>query len=574
LSYLIAVIPAAVSGLLMAFSRTLWAYATIAEVYTLNSLLIGLIILLMVHWRRDAATRVIETPAKPGIADDLAGQSAPPTPVPVSRQDRWLYAAALVFGLALGVHHVTVALILPGLGVFVLLTEGWRFFASRRLLYCALTSISGLGVYAYLPIAGSHSGVMNWGDPTSLQRIWWHLSAKQYQVFLIRGDLDKLLSQFLTFAGREFGPVWMPLALILALAGLAALFNRDRAIFGLIALMILADVAYGLSYEIAEDKDAYYLPAFIAVAIAAGYGADWLLRAAPALLPSQKNLALACAALLLAPAVALAGNIRFNDRSRYFIAHDYVDNITSTIRPDGMLLTLDWQVYSPMMYVRHVEQRRRDVVAIDVNLLRRSWYYEYIDREYPELIQEAKDKVDAFLEDLRAWDVDPDAYKNNVALNRRISSRFNDMILAFIASESRRSAVYVTIDVARGDDAQGGELTKLINASYQMVPQGLVFQLETDRQFHEPAQPQLVTRGLNDGTLYFEDDDVVKLKVLPAYLNMLTNRGHYLAAHGQYHDAVDAFAQALQLDLLFQPALQGRSQAETALKKAGASTNN
>src|SRR5262249_27244999 len=50
-------VPCIVTGLLLAFSRTLWAYATIAEVYTLNSLLILLIFLLMFRWRRTPPAR-------------------------------------------------------------------------------------------------------------------------------------------------------------------------------------------------------------------------------------------------------------------------------------------------------------------------------------------------------------------------------------------------------------------------------------------------------------------------------------------------------------------------------------
>src|SRR6266705_4458443 len=44
--------PALGAGLLMAFSRTLWSYATIAEVYTLNTLLILIVLFLMLRWRR------------------------------------------------------------------------------------------------------------------------------------------------------------------------------------------------------------------------------------------------------------------------------------------------------------------------------------------------------------------------------------------------------------------------------------------------------------------------------------------------------------------------------------------
>src|SRR5256884_688988 len=44
--------PAVGAGLLIAFSRTLWSYATITEVYTLNAFLVLLVFFLVVRWRR------------------------------------------------------------------------------------------------------------------------------------------------------------------------------------------------------------------------------------------------------------------------------------------------------------------------------------------------------------------------------------------------------------------------------------------------------------------------------------------------------------------------------------------
>src|SRR6266545_7166075 len=87
--------PAIGAGLLMAFCRTLWAYATITEVYTLNALLVLLVFFLVVQWRR----RIIETRTDSSVE--------------IATHDTWIYAAAFVFGLAMGVHHVTVALTLP-----------------------------------------------------------------------------------------------------------------------------------------------------------------------------------------------------------------------------------------------------------------------------------------------------------------------------------------------------------------------------------------------------------------------------------------------------------------------------
>jgi len=257
--------PAVGAGLLMAFSRTLWAYATITEVYTLNTLLVLLVFFLVVRWRR----RIIETRIDFSAA--------------VTTHDTWIYAAAFVFGLAMGVHHVTVALTLPAIAVVVYRTEGLKYFTSRRLLYAALISVGALIlVYSYLPWAASRSPAMNWGNPRSLQEIWWHITGRQYRVFFSFSPTT-MGAQFIEFcrmAFREFGFAWLPLALFLAVAGLASAYKRDRTAFWFLLLIVLADLAYALSYEIAEDKDAYYLPAFISIAIAAGLGIQWLIQRA------------------------------------------------------------------------------------------------------------------------------------------------------------------------------------------------------------------------------------------------------------------------------------------------------
>src|SRR6184192_2845998 len=255
--------PALGAGLLMAFSRTLWAYATIAEVYTLNALLILIILFLMLRWRRYI------------LADRLNTGPA------IRPHDKWLYGAALVFGLALGIHHVTVGLMLPALAVLVYRTQGLRFFTSRRLVYAALISIAALvAIYAYLPFAASRSPVINWGHPRSLQEIWGHLTGRQYQVyFSFKPEImGEQFAEFCRMTLREFGFPWFPLSLVLAFAGFADAFKRDRTTFWFLLTIVIADLAYALSYEIAEDKDAYYLPAFISIAIATGFGIRWLVQ--------------------------------------------------------------------------------------------------------------------------------------------------------------------------------------------------------------------------------------------------------------------------------------------------------
>jgi hypothetical protein len=556
---LLVLAPALGAGLLLGFSRTLWSYATIAEVYTLNTLLICVIFFLMLRWRRSimADRRRIGAPAenRHGAPADAA-------------HDVFLYAAALVFGLALGVHHVSVALILPALAVIVYRTESLRFFRSRRLLYAALISVAALvAIYTYLPLAAAHTPVINWGTPRSLQEIWWHVTGRQYRVFL--SFTPKMMGEqsleFFRLLLREFGFSWLPLPLVFAFAGFASLFKRDRTTFWFLLLVVVADLAYAFSYEIAEDKDAYYLPTFFAIAIAAGFGIRWSIQltVSKPLLIGRTYLIAVIAALLLV-AIEVTGNWPFNNRRHYFIAHDYVENLLSAIEPDGLLLTSDWQVASPMLYAQEVEQRRRDAKVVDINLLRRSWYFDYLRHAYPGLIERSRDKIDTFVANLKDWERDPQSFATSEALTQRINAAFEEMIRSIVTNENRVGPIYITRDVLL-TDAAGRQLSRWITQNYQLVPQGLVFNLASDRSFHDLPDVRLQTRGLADGTLRFEKDDVVNLKVLPVYTTMLINRGRYLAAFNQHERAAALFRQALALDPGLAAAQQGLAESTAKL---------
>jgi hypothetical protein len=525
--------PAVGAGLLIAFSHTLWSYATITEVYALNTLLILVIFFLMVRWRRSIVTDQNDSRAV------------------VTAHDRSLYVAAAVFGFALGVHHVTVGLTLPALAILVYRTQGLRFFASRRLLYAGLISIGALvAVYAYLPFAAARSPVINWGNPRSLQEIWWHITGRQYRVFLSFTP-ETMAVQFVEFGRmlfREFGPVWLPLPLLVAFAGFASVFKTDRTTFWFLFAIVIADVGYAVSYNIAEDKDAYYLPAFASIAIAAGFGVRWLVQLTVSKsTASARSYSLAAVAVLLTSATALAANWPFNNHRHYFIAHDYVENLLRTIEPNGLLLTQDWQVVSPMFYAQEVERFRRDAKIVDINLLRRSWYFNYLRHAYPGLAERSRDKIESFEAILKEWERDPAAFARSESLTQRISGAFFEMIRSIVTEEQKVAPVYIANDVLQANTTNS-EATKWITQSFRLVPQGLVFYLATDQGFHDSPEPHLETRGLTDGSLRFEKDDVVNVKVLPSYTSMLVNRGRYLALFNEHERAIRVFEEALRLN--------------------------
>src|SRR6266508_3081315 len=435
-----------------------------------------------------------------------------------------------------------------------------------RLLLAAPALVA---VYAYLPLAASRSPVINWGHPRSLQEIWWHITGRQYQVyFSFKPEImGEQFAEFCRMALREFGFPWLPLSLVLAFAGFVDVFKRDRTTFWFLLTIIIADLAYALSYEIAEDKDAYYLPTFISIAIAAGLGIRWMIRRAVSKpVPAGKLSVMAGTVVLLVCAITLAANWPFNNRRQYFIAHDYVENLLSTIAPNSLLLTLDWQVASPMLYAQEIEQRRRDVKVVDINLLRRSWYFDYLNRAYPGLVERSRDKIEAFVQNLKEWERDPGAFARSPMLTQRISATFLEMIQAMVTNESRVAPVYMTNDLLSSDSVNG-ELTRWLTQKYQLVPQGLVFNLADGQGFHDSPDVHLQIRGLADGTLRFAKGDPVNVKVIPVYTNMLINRGRYLALFGQHERAIAAFEQALALNPDLALARQGLAESTAKARR-------
>ena len=207
------------AGTFLLFARTLWAYATIAEVYALNTFLIAAIVWLILRWRR-------------------------------TRLARDLYLSATLFGLALGVHHVTVGLMLVGIAVFVVMTAGPRFLISREVLICAVLAIAALiAVYAYLPFAASRNAALNWGDPSNAKLTWQHVSGAQFRGF-IKSSPSAQAAVITTLITREFGPRAFPVAGLLAIGGLIAMARRDRALLMMTILGIAGCCAWMMVYPI------------------------------------------------------------------------------------------------------------------------------------------------------------------------------------------------------------------------------------------------------------------------------------------------------------------------------------
>ncbi len=287
------IVSAALGALALGLGRTVWGWATVAEVYTLTLAIAAAILLLVV------ASGGAEEPLRGSRgAEGIRGPGAPteygiprgrfavrntkcaarstyhaarstlhaPRPAPI-------ILAAFLFGLGLGGHLTSIALLAPAIAFWLTVRHGWRFWISKTALLAALALIGGAAIYLYLPARAAADPLLNWGRPDTWQRFWWHVTAKQYRVSLLSAPVWPQV----LFAARLWSTQFTPIGLGLLGIGAWRMARSQRALFVMLALIILCSTLYAWAYVIEDDGDAYYLPAFLAGAVWVAWarGAYW-----------------------------------------------------------------------------------------------------------------------------------------------------------------------------------------------------------------------------------------------------------------------------------------------------------
>jgi hypothetical protein len=368
------------AGLGLALTQIAWSIGTHADAHALHLALLAILFRALVAW---------EDRAK---ADDRAGADAPVADASRShaRGDRFLVASAVVFGLAVGNHSLSL-LLAPGIAIFVLVVDPRILRRPRLIAACAgALAVTVVLVFLELPLrAGPFRAAMVYGAPDTWNGFWYIALAEQFRESVAGplADLPAKVGDLVSRTASAFGPL---AALIpVAFAGTAFLRPSWALLTGTSALLTCAFTA---SYENAQI-DRYYLgPALmawtwlaifaagIAMTVGRAVGDGWPESpespaapgspAAPApreqVSPAPDPLiALGLAvALLLPTAFALPGRFARVDRSHDLGARDWVDRALLVMRPDAVIVSW-WSYSTPLWYAQHIEGRRSDVKIVD-----------------------------------------------------------------------------------------------------------------------------------------------------------------------------------------------------------------
>lgn len=484
------VVASTCATLLLAFSETYWSQAVSIEVYSLHVLFLSVVTLLFLKANEE-------------------------------RRNAWWLLFAFALGLAFA-NHMTTVLLAPGFLLFYFARQGFGGSAWKRIGSMVMPFLLGLSVYLYLPIRAVRAPAMNWGNTVTLEKFFWHLSGKQYRVWI---------TFFTDSAGRQFKyfrdglpEEFAYIGLIAALVGIVVLWRAHRMLALTTLLLFFTCLLYSINYDI-HDIDSYFLLSYFIVAIWAGCGLLFLVSLVAD--SSQVKAGAVYASTVIISLAPLASHYEKVNESENYIVEDYTRNMFASLQSNALVFSYQWDYWvSVSYYYQLVKRVRPDVVVVDKELLRRSWYLTELESRFPWLIQESRVQVEAFTRELYKFEHDQ---KYNPAI---IQARFEEIIASFIHRSLPNRPVYVTPEIEP-------EFTR----GLQRVPEGLAFRLFRDSVFHEP---HIVDYSFRSSRRAGKLEEVVTNLYTSSYIS----RGKYFHGVGRLTEAQQAF----QLAIRYNPA--------------------
>jgi len=472
---------AGAGALVLGFSFLVWAVAVDVEVYALTFVLVLLLWL--------------------GTESALRGG--------------YLLVLAYLTGLIL-TNHLSGTSAVLGAALSVVLSYRGRLM--RRIPGLALFFLLGVTPYLFLVLRARAGPLLAWGDPVDIERFWWHVTGKQYRVWMFSRSFAEVLGN----AGR--GAALLARSLLYVLVpvvfyGAVRLFRRRRNLaIGLAASFVLA-FGYTVDYSI-PDIESYYLPCLVVLAVFGMVGLDGLMsnvdrRMSNAGRFGVRHLRIVIRQLpWLTGVVALLANFRVAGKQGDYVAHDFAMNTLASAERRATIITDNWDFYAPAFYLQHVERVRPDVCLIDKELLRRSWYFGYLSRAYPLLVERSRAEIESYRQYLDQFE------HGRLRDAAEIQQRYIALLQSFLARSPERPA-YTTFDADAGSDASQ------MLAGATRAPVGLLFQIRSDTTLPEFDYRRLVVR-----TPRHEPDMPIKA-TLERYRYVLLHRLGALAIRGQ-----------------------------------------
>lgn len=477
------IISAISSVLIVAFSKTFWDQSTSVEVYSLQIFLIGLIIYVTLKTYFSSSNRIT---------------------------DWCLFGLVLALGFS---NHMTTLLILPFPAVLFFQKEKFTLPAFKKILLSLAAFIPALFIiYSYLPIRASQNPLMNWGNPVNLENFFRHVSGKQYHVWLFSSiDAAKShLADYLAGFPGESGYI----GLVAGIIGIFFSFKMNRIIFSALAITFIFAVLYPINYDIA-DLASYFITSYIIFSFFIAFG---FIKIISILKDKLKKEFTTFAFVIIISLLPLILNYADSNQSDIHIYEDYTRAILNKSDKYSILFSYQWDYFTAAAYYfQNVENYRKDVIVIDKELLRRSWYYNQLKRNHPDLFGKMETEVSNFLTAVKPFEQD------ELFDSGTIENCYQAVMTDLITTNIDKRSYYIGPELFE-NEIRRGEFA--LPPGYILVPDLFLFKVSKGNEYVPAPDPDFILRLPNKHNHYidFIENIVGSMLTYRAYYELKFNK--------------------------------------------------
>ncbi len=347
---------ASFAALSLATGRVFWSQCTASEVYSFDVLLLF------------ASMHALLTLAR--------------TPLRSPKAVRIGVLTGIVLGIWIGHRTLNVAFAPSLLWFFVTqLPPGeWRKRV-RAIGWLVLGAVLGLGLpLSYLILASRAQPYFDIGDPESLPRLWEVLRGAPYTRHLAGASNEQILHRAELFAAGSLNTSQLGLAFYAALAAVWSAVRRSTSHAGaILALTSLAviDGFFACRYSVL-DVEVFFLPAWAACALLAGFGWDCLVtlvRQQPA------NIFVRSLAIALG-LVALPTNYANNDLSDHKLTRAFATTLFESLPKDAIFFVNGDTSIHCAWFLQGVLKEREDLTIVSLGHIV-PWHLEQLSARHP-----------------------------------------------------------------------------------------------------------------------------------------------------------------------------------------------
>jgi tetratricopeptide (TPR) repeat protein len=357
-------------SLLLAFSGPFWLYASVAEVFALNNLLITLTIYSALTWFQISTQNLQKSFSKNEI--------------------KWLLLTAFLAGLGLS-HVQTFVLLFPGLIIFLFHTlYKYKLFSRYHFpifpLIILTIILSFILPNLLLFWLNSRQVRVSWFFQNNLSQ-WFKLITRQdYTGYNLEAGQNyapyiNSINIFQNFPGlifylKSLFQYFTPISPLLAILGFIYLYKNQKNLFVFILSLLLTTgfilpIFIGLPQTIQPDYQTLlgiiirqYTPSFTIFAIIQGIGLISLINYLKKISQNKYHSITTTSILLILVLFSIISNFKLANQRNNNYAQNYSREVLESVKPNSIIICFfDFSCMS-LIHAQQVEGLRKDVIIL------------------------------------------------------------------------------------------------------------------------------------------------------------------------------------------------------------------